>query len=69
MEAELLESINKRLALLIKSNMSSELEGRTRAEQVQLLQDMDFRDEDIIEVLGITENHLSTIRSDMGGSE
>lgn len=62
-EEELLESINKRLALLIKANLADELEGKTRAEQVEFLEDMDYRDEDIIEVLGISKNHLGTIRS------
>lgn len=66
MSEELLESINKRMALLIKTNLSSEIEGMTRAEQVEFLEKLDFRDEDITEVLGITENHLGTIRSNMG---
>lgn len=63
MTEEVLESINKRLALLIKATLADELEGKTRAEQVTLLEGMDYRDEDIIEVLGITKNHLRTIRS------
>lgn len=65
MTEEVLESINKRLALLIKAVLADQLEGKTRAEQVQLLEDMDYRDEDIIEVLGVTRNHLSTIRASM----
>lgn len=67
MTEELLGSINKRLALLIKAVLAEELEGKTRAEQVQYLEEMDYRDEDIIEVLGITENHLGTIRANMDG--
>lgn len=63
-EKELLESINKRLGLLIKVNLLEEFEDKTRAE-VEMLEDLDFRDEDIVEVLGITENHLGTIRSNM----
>lgn len=65
MTEELLESINKRMALLIKANLSSDLEGMTRVQQVEFLEEMDFRDEDITEVLGITDNHLRTIRSNM----
>lgn len=63
MTEEILESINKRLALLIKAVLADKLEGKTRAEQVSLLEDMDYRDEDIIEVLGISRNHLRSIRS------
>lgn len=66
MTEEMLESINKRLALLIKSVLIDELEGKSRTEQVQMLESMDFRDEDIIEVLGITKNNLNSIRSRMG---
>lgn len=65
MTEEVLESINKRLALLIKANLSEDLEGKTRAEQVRFLEEMDYRDEDIIEVLGVTKNHLGTIRASM----
>lgn len=63
MTEELLESINKRMALLIKANLTDKLEGKTRAEQVALLEEMDFRDEDITEVLGISQGHLRTVRS------
>lgn len=65
MTEEVLNSINKRLALLIKSILTEELEGKSRTEQVQMLEDMDFRDEDITEVLGITRNNLNSIRSRM----
>lgn len=65
MSDETLQSINKRLALLIKSVLADKLEEMTRAEQVELLESMDFRDQDIIEVLGISSNHLGTIRADM----
>lgn len=65
MREEVLRSINKRLALLIKSVLSEELEGKSRSEQVRMLENMDFRDEDIMEVLGISQNNLSSIRSRM----
>lgn len=67
MTDELLESINKRLALLIKATLADELEGKTRAEQVTFLEDMDYRDEDILEVLGISPGHLRKIRSRRDG--
>lgn len=60
---ELLESINKRLALLIKANLSDKLDGKTRKEQVKMLWDLDFRREDIQEVLGISDNNLHTTLS------
>ena len=65
MNEDLLESVNKRLGLLIKVNMLDEFEGKTRAEQVKMLEKLDFRDEDIAEVLGISENYLTTVRSRM----
>lgn len=65
MTEELLESINKRLALLIKTNLADDLNGKTRAEQVELLEELDFRDEDITEVLGISNNNLRSIRARM----
>lgn len=64
-EKEVLESINKRLGLLIKVNLLEDLEGLNRTEQVAKLEEMDFRDEDIVEVLGITNKNLSTIRGRM----
>lgn len=66
MDDNILSSINKRLALLIKVNISDELEGKNRGEQVKLLEELDFRDEDITEVLGITKKNLNTIRGRMG---
>lgn len=65
MTEEILRSINKRLALLIKVTIGEQLEGKNRAEQVSILEDLDFRDEDIMEVLGITKNYLGTIRARM----
>lgn len=64
-EEQLLKSINKRLALLIKVNIQEELEGRSRSEQVELLEELDFRKKDIIEVLGISDNNYQTIKSRM----
>lgn len=65
-EDDLLRSINKRLALLIKVTILDDLEGKKRTDQVKALEAMDFRDEDIIEVLGITKDNLRTIRTRMG---
>lgn len=63
MTDEVLQSIDRRLMLLIKAILRQQLEGKTRAEQVTLLESMDVEDENIAEVLGISRANLRAIRS------
>lgn len=69
MTEELLESINHRLGLMLKTQLRDELSSKSRKEQVKELEDLDFRDKDIADVLGITENNLGTIRARMEDNE